>query len=351
MARITIIGAGVMGTSMAVPALDNGHEVTLVGSPLDDAVIDAMKADRAHPKLDHQLEGAVAYLHHSQLHADHVRASDIIVLGVSSAGIPWVLDYLLGFSVPIGRLVVITNGLDATEEGGVRTIPSRILDALAPLGAPPAIVGVGGPCIARELANRVPTAVVYGYSERSAAAFCQKAFATDYYHIRPSADLIGVEASAALKGFMAIGVAAAWSRYPHPAKEHARQMSPAAAVFEQALHELALLIQWLGGNPMSALRLSGAGDLFVTVNAGGNSWLGLRLGAGDSISEALAGPLKGEVVEGVDTAHVLGPALYKAWQRDPVLAAEMPLTRALLNVLLHDEPLAFDMGAYWHRDS
>ena len=33
MARITIIGSGVMGTSIAVPALDNGHEVTLVGSP------------------------------------------------------------------------------------------------------------------------------------------------------------------------------------------------------------------------------------------------------------------------------------------------------------------------------
>jgi hypothetical protein len=54
-------------------------------------------------------------------------------------------------------------------------------------------------------------------------------------------------------------------------------------------------------------------------------------------------------VEGVDTARALGPALYKAWQRDPVLAAEMPLTRALLNAILHDEPFVFDLGAYWHR--
>ncbi|MEZ5932062.1 MAG: glycerol-3-phosphate dehydrogenase [Alphaproteobacteria bacterium] len=349
MARITIVGSGVMGTSIAVPALDNGHAVTLVGSPLDDTIIDTMRAGKPHPKLDRPLAGELSYRRQDELTAREIEASDIVLLGVSSAGIPWILDYLLGFGVPISRLMMVTKGLDVTEEGGVRTLPPRVIEALAPLDAAPAIIGVGGPCIARELANRAPTAVVYGYTDRGAAMFCQKAFATDYYHIRPSADLIGVEANAPLKNFMAIGVAAAWSRYPDPVRENARQMNPTAAVFEQAVHELALLTQWLGGNPMTALRLAGTGDLFVTVNAGRNSRLGLRLGAGDSVDEALAGPLEGETVEGVDTGKALGPGLYKAWQRDPVLAAEMPLTRALLNAILHDQPFSFDMGAYWHR--
>ena len=246
------------------------------------------------------------------------------------------------------KLMMITKGLDVTEDGGVRTLPPRVTESLAPLG-PMAVIGVGGPCIARELANRAQTAVVFGCTDRSAAAFCQKAFGTDYYHIRPTADLTGVEANAPLKNFMAIGVAATWSRYPDPIKDNARQMNPTAAVFEQAVHELALLTQWLGGNPMTALRLAGAGDLFVTVNAGRNSRLGLRLGAGDSVNEALEGPLNGETVEGVDTGRALGPGLYKAWQKDPVLAAEMPLTRALLNAILHDQPFNFDMSAYWHR--
>ena len=246
---------------------------------------------------------------------------------------------------------MITKGLDVTEEGGVRALPQRITEMLSTLG-PPAVIGVGGPCIARELSNRAPTVVVYGSSagERAAAGFCRRAFETNYYQIRLSSDLEGVEVNAALKNFMAIGVAATWSRFPDPVKDDARQMNPTAAVFEQAMHELALLTRWFGGNPLSALRLPGAGDLFVTVNAGRNSRLGLRLGAGDRVNEALEGPLKGETVEGVDTGRALGPALYKGWQRDPVLAAEMPLTRALLNAILHDEPFAFDMGAYWHRD-
>ena len=348
MAEIIIIGSGVMGTSIAVPALDNGNTVTLVGSPLDDAIIETMRGGGTHPKLDRPLAGAVTYRRQDELTAEDLGEADIVLLGVSSAGIPWILDYLLGFGVPIQRLMMITKGLDVLEDGGVRTLPPRLVETLSPLG-PPEVIGVGGPCIARELANRAPTAVIFG-GERAAATFCQKAFATDYYHIRPSADLIGVEANAPLKNFMAIGVAATWSRFPDPIKDNARQMNPTAAVFEQAIHELALLTQWLGGNPMTALRLAGAGDLFVTVNAGRNSRLGLRLGAGDSVNEALAGPLEGETVEGVDTGRALGPALYKAWQKDPVLAAEMPLTRALLNAILHEEPFSFDMGAYWYRD-
>ncbi len=347
MTKITIIGSGVMGTSIAVPALDNGHEVTLVGSPLDDAIIETMRGGGAHPKLDRSLTGEVTYRRQGELMANHLRASDIVLLGVSSAGIPWILDYLLGFGVPIARLMMITKGLDVNEDGGVRTLPPRVSESLSALG-PPAVVGVGGPCIARELANRAPTAVVFGSDQRDAAIDCKKVFETDYYHVRSSTDLTGVEINAALKNFMAIGVAATWSRFPDPLKD-ARQMNPTAAVFEQATHELALLTQSLGGNPMTALRLPGAGDLFVTVNAGRNSRLGLRLGAGDSVNEALEGPLKGETVEGVDTGRALGPGLYKAWQKDPVLAAEMPLTRALLNAILHDQPFSFDMSAYWHR--
>ncbi len=349
MARVMIIGAGVMGTSIAVPALDNGHQVTLVGSPLDDVIIGVMQADQPHPKLDRPLTGDVRYCRHDALTVDAMRAADIVLLGVSSAGISWVLDYLLGFDVPIKTLMLVTKGLDVTEDGGVRTLPPRLMETLAPLGEVPAIIGVGGPCIARELSNRAPTAVVYGCSQRKAGNYGKRLFETDYYHVRPTTDLIGVEANAALKNFMAIGVAAAWSRFPDESRDGVRQMNPAAALFEQAVHELALLTQWFGGNPMTALRLAGAGDLFVTVNAGRNSRLGLRLGAGDNVKEALDGPLQGETVEGVDAGRALGPGLYKAWQKDPVLAAEMPLTRALLNAMLHDQPFSFDLGAYGHR--
>ena len=82
MAKIVIIGAGAMGTAIAVPALDNGHEVLLVGSPLDDAIISAMNVGKAHPKLDAPLEGDVSYLFQDQL------TGDDLATAVNEAGGP-----------------------------------------------------------------------------------------------------------------------------------------------------------------------------------------------------------------------------------------------------------------------
>ena len=39
MANILVIGAGVMGTTMTIPATDNGHKSTIVGTPLDQDLI------------------------------------------------------------------------------------------------------------------------------------------------------------------------------------------------------------------------------------------------------------------------------------------------------------------------
>ena len=36
--KITIIGAGMMGSALAFPAPENGHEVDIVGTCLDDKI-------------------------------------------------------------------------------------------------------------------------------------------------------------------------------------------------------------------------------------------------------------------------------------------------------------------------
>ena len=43
MATVTIIGAGMMGSALAFPARENGHEVRLVGTHLDREIIDTAK--------------------------------------------------------------------------------------------------------------------------------------------------------------------------------------------------------------------------------------------------------------------------------------------------------------------
>ena len=51
MSTITVIGAGVMASSLSFPAVENGNEMRLTGTPLDREIIDSVKANRYHPTL------------------------------------------------------------------------------------------------------------------------------------------------------------------------------------------------------------------------------------------------------------------------------------------------------------
>lgn len=46
--KITILGAGMMGSALAFPAAENGNEVHIVGTCLDDDIIDGYIKTRKH---------------------------------------------------------------------------------------------------------------------------------------------------------------------------------------------------------------------------------------------------------------------------------------------------------------
>ena len=55
------------------------------------------------------------------------------------------------------------------------------------------ITAAGGPCLAKGLANRVHTSVVFANRNIELANEISKLVATDYYHISTSDDVVGVE--------------------------------------------------------------------------------------------------------------------------------------------------------------
>ena len=48
MARILVLGAGMMGTAITVPLSDNDHDVRLVGTHLDSDIIEEIHESRTH---------------------------------------------------------------------------------------------------------------------------------------------------------------------------------------------------------------------------------------------------------------------------------------------------------------
>ena len=67
MTVITVIGAGVMGTALTYPAADNQNAVRLVGTHLDEDIIESCRSQRYHPRLKRQIPDSVLVFSHTEL--------------------------------------------------------------------------------------------------------------------------------------------------------------------------------------------------------------------------------------------------------------------------------------------
>src|ERR1700712_1791216 len=82
--RITVLGAGYMGSAMATVARMRGHDVRLWGTWLDGAMLDAVEAGGEHPRLKLRLDG-IATLRSERLE-EALRGAELVVHAVSSDG-------------------------------------------------------------------------------------------------------------------------------------------------------------------------------------------------------------------------------------------------------------------------
>ncbi|MFK7857981.1 MAG: hypothetical protein AB8B64_04145 [Granulosicoccus sp.] len=352
MANIVILGAGVMGSALAIPpstVADNA--VTLAGSPLDDNIIASIQNNRYHPTLDVQIPASVNAVHLNDLDKKTVQAADIIVIGVSNAGVDWATDYLNDQLANPATLALVTKGL--VESGVTGAPPLTYADTLVKSLdlAHDQIVGIGGPCIARELALGYPTRVTFACRNPSRAQSMLQQFQTNYYRITIHKNVVALEACAALKNFLCIGVSAMLSAYP---LDNGHAKNPLAALYNQAVRELFILSQWISDaspTPSSgteaptnhvAFDLAGMGDLHVTVGGGRNSRLGAYLGKGERLSRILSSSMAGVTVEGVDTGRRLLSGFRAGCINGQLEVTDLPLTDAILNSIENDNRFVFD---------
>lgn len=348
--RTLILGAGAMGTAFTFPLADAGCRVQLVGTHLDDEWVAAMKRSRRHPKLPEEIPGSVEPRSYSELTGALESRPELIVLGVSSPGVEWavaqlrsIAGYLTAPQRP-AAILMLTKGL-ALQQKRITVLPRYVASQLAtdrraqaqPQPFPVSVGGVGGPCIAAELAARRQSSVVIAGPDRHFRMTVQPALQAPYYHARYSTDLIGVEACAALKNFYAIGVGAAAGS---PPQNGPGTHNLAAGIFTQALIEMRRIVAYLGGRKVSVDELAGTGDLYVTAGAGRNSRLGGLLGDGLSYGEARAAHMADATIEGADLAVSVGAELLR-------LHKKLPLAAAIVHAVRDDRPLEIPWSEFY----
>ena len=350
MSTLTILGAGVMGSAMCLPARDRGHAVRLVGTHLDREIIDSVRATGRHPRLNVKLPDGVEGFHHEEFAKALGADTDLIVLGVSSAGVTWAIDRLCeALKTPI-PVVMITKGMHP-EAASLTALPDRVASEVKRrMGMDLPVAAIGGPCIAGELAVRRQTGTVITARDVGLAGRIAAMLETDYYHPRVSPDVIGVEICAAFKNFFAIGVGWAAGHLEKMAATENRAFNhnAAAIIFDQAIRELMILVAAHGGTAESVWGMPGAGDLYVTCQAGRNSRLGNNLGRGLTYQQTKDGPMKGDTIEGAELGVTVAATLHAMMSKGTLDPKQMPLTTALLDALTKDKALEIPWASF-HR--
>lgn len=359
MTKILVLGAGVMGSALCVPAAAGNHtantnqtganQVTLVGSPLDDSIIDSINATRYHPTLDAEIPATITAIKNNQCSNTMLQDQNVIIIGVSSAGIDWATDRIRNANAAPLLVSLITKGLisNPQENQPPLTYAHTLPDALNIDAGK--VVGIGGPCIARELALGVPTRVIFGSTNINACNTLRDYFQTDTYRIKTTSEIVQLEACAALKNFLCIGVST--MIVSHKLGETFAK-NPVAALFNQAVIELRLLSEWIACSDTStpaaqqldpvAFDLAGMGDLHVTVGGGRNSRLGQYLGQGHTLSAILENQMQGVTVEGVDTGRQILSGVHSACESGKLEAEALPLTTAILKSISTGGAFEFD---------
>ncbi len=310
MSKILIIGAGAMGSAFTVPCIDNKHEVTLVGSPLEDDQIKNLKKDGFHKNLNIKLSNKIIFLNSKNLAGEINNGYDIVVVGVNSKGIDWISNQLNSLNSKIPMLL-LTKGL---------SVKNNKLEILTNLFKNSNVSAVAGPCLAKDLSKRNKTGVVFTNKNISVAKDIGKLFKTNYYFMEYSDDIIGVEICAAIKNFYSMVIGSS------------KDLNTAAMLMQKSVLEMGKFIQLFGGLEQTVYGLAGLGDLYVSIAGGRNRKMGQYLGEGHSYTQAKTKFMPNDTVEGAELAFEIGPKILKDISKN-----DFPIMYSLVESLCNDK--------------
>ena len=306
MSVITIVGAGMMGSAMSYPASDKGHEVRLVGTPLDREIIENAKQNGYHITLKRQLPQGVKCYQTEEM-SEALEGSDLLIGGISSFGVDWFGENVLPKIPKSLPVLLITKGLHTTSEGEFVAFPDYL--ASMPGCNDLSINAVGGPCISFELADRHNTFVAFCGHNIDDLVKIKALLSTEYYHINITTDVIGLEMAVAMKNAYALGVSLSIGLAE---KEKGigcpEEYNPQAGLFAQSAREMGRLLKLVRAGDDKILY--GTGDLYVTVFGGRTRMIGTLLGRGMTFTQARE-ELKGVTLESVAITKVVIEALKK----------------------------------------
>ena len=342
MKKIIIIGAGAMGSAFAIPCIENKNNVTLVGTHLENDLIEKIQLDKnIHPALKTKLPKDLKIEKFNKLDSILTEDIDVIVAGISSLGIEWFVQQISKNYKNNLPIVLLTKGLSIMDNELI-TLSDKIKKLLNKKGHKKInISAIKAPCLAAGLANKMRTGTVIANPDIKEAQYLKKIISTEYYSTEISSDLTGVELSGAIKNIysMLIGASEGLSNTNAPVEIQSKYyLNTSASLIHRSISEMVEFVSYYGGNPDTVYGLAGLGDLYVSAIGGRNSLMGKYLGQGYLYIDAKEKFMKNITVEGAQLALEIGPKILNDLNQK-----KFPLMFSMLSTICNNKKLEI----YW----
>lgn len=326
--KITIVGGGSWGLSLAKVLADNHHQVLVYD--VSEKIVKTINEDHLCLQLNAPIPEVILATNDIK---QAMRFSDVLLFVVPTKVLRQAISDCLPY---IDQPKLIINAAKGIEpETFVRI--SEIFKAMVPAPFLRGFVTLSGPSHAEEVIQGMTTVVTCASDNPVHATYVQTMFHNqDYFRVYTSSDLIGVELGGSIKNAFAL---AAGILRGMGAGDNAL-----AALMARGLVEMQRYFMYFNAAPETLMGLSGVGDLIVTCMSphSRNFQAGYQIGSGKDLKATLEGMTM--VVEGIRTAE----ACYQLAQKEDI---DSPIIEALYDVVFRQNSPQQAMSDLLHRSS
>lgn len=308
--KITILGDGAWGTTLAVLLSENGHEVVVWSAfPEHLEVLDRERENAEYLK-GIKIPGNIVF---EKDLGKAVELGEYIVFSIPSKFFREVAMKIRQQNIPLKKKVFISvaKGL---EQKTLKRMTEIIKEELGNVH----VAVLSGPTIAIEVAKKLPALVVVASKNKSVARKIQDIFSNDYFRVYTSTDIVGVELGGPLKNIIAViaGISDGVG-FGSNAK---------AAILSRGIVEIQRLGEKMGAKKKTFYGLAGLGDLSTTCISpvSRNRTLGEKIAKGQKLEDIVSST--SSIIEGATTAE----AVYQLSKKYKV---DMPIASAVYRIL------------------
>jgi len=303
MSKVTVLGTGAWGSTMAQVLSDAGNHVLMWGR--NENVVNEINSQHTNSKyLDSNILplGIQATTDLSQAFG----YSNIYILAVPAQTLRENLKSWKNLVESHATYVSTLKGIE------VSTL-SRMTEVIQEEMQTENFSLITGPNLANELILRQPAGAVAAAPTMLLAEKVQKLFATPYYRVYTSTDVLGCELAGAIKSVIALAVGISIGM--------GFGENTQAMLITRGLNEVARLCAAHGADPLSAAGLAGMGDLVASCGSplSRNRTFGEVLGRSGSMATAREHVAK--TVEGVASSNAVLEIAHRVGVEVPVIEA------------------------------